>query len=156
MGHAFNNTLQDILIRFKRKQGYEALWLPGTDNAGIATQTVVERNLMTEENKNRHDLGRDKFVERIWEWKDKNGDQIIDQLKKMADKTLDYTGLKCPMPVLKTKKELKNLASGQVLEVIVDDVGAKKDIPALLNKIGDEFVELKVEGSNLIFIIKKA
>jgi len=74
----------------------------------------------------------------------------------MADKTLDYLGMKCPMPVLKTKKELKNLASGQILEVIVDDVGAKKDIPALLRKTGDELVELKEEGSKLIFIIKKA
>ena len=74
----------------------------------------------------------------------------------MADKTLDYLGMKCPMPVLKTKKELKNLASGKVLEVIVDDVGAKKDIPALLRKTGDELVELKEEGSKLIFIIKKA
>ena len=74
----------------------------------------------------------------------------------MAVKTLDYSGLKCPMPVLKTKKELKNLASGEVIEVISDDVGAKKDIPALLNKIGDELVELKEEGTKLIFVIKKA
>ncbi len=74
----------------------------------------------------------------------------------MADKTVDYLGMKCPMPVLKTKKELKSLASGKVLEVIVDDVGAKKDIPALLRKTGDELVELKEEGSKLIFIIKKA
>ena len=74
----------------------------------------------------------------------------------MAVKTLDYSGLKCPMPVLKTKKELKDLAPGQVIEVISDDIGAKKDIPALLNKIGDELVELKEEGSKLIFIIKKA
>ena len=74
----------------------------------------------------------------------------------MADKTLDCLGMKCPMPVLKTKKELKNIASGKVLEVIVDDVGAKKDIPALLRKTGDELVELKEEGSKLIFIIKKA
>ncbi|MCJ7648979.1 MAG: sulfurtransferase TusA family protein [Candidatus Lokiarchaeota archaeon] len=74
----------------------------------------------------------------------------------MAVKTLDYSGLKCPMPVLKTKKELKNLAPGQVIEVISDDIGSKKDIPALLNKIGDELVELKEEGSKLIFIIKKA
>ena len=74
----------------------------------------------------------------------------------MVDKTVDYTGLKCPMPVLKTKKELKAMSSGQVIEVIVDDVGAKKDIPALLNKIGDELVELKEDNGNLIFIIKKA
>jgi valyl-tRNA synthetase len=84
MGHAFNNTIQDILIRFKRKQGFETLWLPGTDHAGIATQTVVERDLKIKENKSRHDLGREKFVERIWEWKQRNGNQIIDQLKKMG------------------------------------------------------------------------
>lgn len=74
----------------------------------------------------------------------------------MADKTFDYTGLKCPMPVLKTKKELKNLAPGHIIEVIADDVGAKKDIPALLNKIGDELVELREDNGNLIFVIKKA
>ena len=74
----------------------------------------------------------------------------------MVDRTFDFTGLKCPIPVLKTKKELKNLTSGQVIEVISDDVGAKKDIPALLNKIGDELIELKEEGKKLIFIIKKA
>ncbi|MHA1916587.1 MAG: sulfurtransferase TusA family protein [Promethearchaeota archaeon] len=73
----------------------------------------------------------------------------------MADKTFDYTGLKCPMPVLKAKKELKNLTSGQVIEVISDDVGAKKDIPAMLNSTGNELVELKEENGNLIFIIKK-
>jgi len=74
----------------------------------------------------------------------------------MAVKTLDYTGLKCPMPVLKTKKELRNLTSGEVIEVIADDVGAKKDIPALLNKSGDELVELREDNGNLVFVIKKA
>ena len=74
----------------------------------------------------------------------------------MVDKTFDFTGLKCPMPVLKAKKELKNLASGQIIEIISDDVGAKKDIPALLNKTGDELIELKEEDKNLIFTIKKA
>ncbi|MFX1479502.1 MAG: sulfurtransferase TusA family protein [Promethearchaeota archaeon] len=74
----------------------------------------------------------------------------------MADKTLDYRGLRCPMPVLKTKKELKNVDSGQIIEVIVDDVGAKKDIPAMLKKTGNELVELKEDNGNLVFIIKKA
>ena len=74
----------------------------------------------------------------------------------MAEKTLDYTGLRCPMPVLKTKKELKTLNSGDVIEVIVDDIGAKKDIPAMLNKTGNELVELKEDNGNLIFIIKKS
>ncbi len=74
----------------------------------------------------------------------------------MAVKTLDYIGLKCPLPVLKTKKELKGLDKGQIIEVMVDDVGAKKDIPALLNKIGDELIELREDNGNLIFVIKKA
>lgn len=73
----------------------------------------------------------------------------------MVDKTFDYVGLKCPMPVLKTKKELKNLSSGQVIEVIVDDVGAKKDIPAMLNKTGNELVELREDDGYLVFVIKK-
>lgn len=77
-------------------------------------------------------------------------------LKKMADKTFDYKGLKCPMPVLKTKKELKNLTAGQIIEVIVDDVGAKKDIPAMLNSTGNELVELKEDNGNLIFTIRKS
>jgi len=74
----------------------------------------------------------------------------------MAVKTLDYTGLRCPMPVLKTKKELKTINSGEVIEVIADDIGAKKDIPAMLNKTGNELVELREDNGNLIFVIKKA
>ena len=82
-GHAFNNTIQDIFIRWRRKQGYEALWQPGTDHAGIATQNVVEKNL-AEQKISRHDLGREKFVERVWEWKNKYGSTIIHQLKKLG------------------------------------------------------------------------
>ncbi|MFX1572661.1 MAG: sulfurtransferase TusA family protein [Promethearchaeota archaeon] len=74
----------------------------------------------------------------------------------MAVQTFDYTGLKCPMPVLKTKKELRNLESGKVIEVIADDVGAKKDIPALLNKSGDELVDIREDNGNITFVIKKA
>ena len=77
MGHAFNNTIQDILIRYKRKTGYEALWIPGTDHAGIATQAVVERDIREKEGKSRHDLGREKFVERVWQWKEKHSDIIM-------------------------------------------------------------------------------
>ncbi|KAA3616193.1 MAG: valine--tRNA ligase [Calditrichaeota bacterium] len=84
MGHAYNNTLQDILIRFKKMLGFETMWMPGTDHAGIATQTVVERDLKQNENKTRHDFGREKFVERVWEWKEKHGAIIIDQLKKLG------------------------------------------------------------------------
>lgn len=83
IGHALNNTLQDILIRFKRMQGYNALWVPGTDHAGIATQNVVERQLM-DEGLDRHTLGREKFVERVWTWKEQSGGAIIGQLKKLG------------------------------------------------------------------------
>ena len=84
MGHALDCTLQDILTRFKRMQGYEALWLPGTDHAGIATQIKVEEELRTKEGLTRHDLGREKFLERVWAWKEKYGDRIVQQQKKMG------------------------------------------------------------------------
>jgi valyl-tRNA synthetase len=83
MGHALNNTLQDILCRWKRMQGYNVLWMPGTDHAGIATQNVVERQLAAE-GKDRHDLGREEFIERVWQWKAESGGQIIGQLKRLA------------------------------------------------------------------------
>ena len=83
LGHALDNTLQDILSRTKRMQGYSVLWMPGTDHAGIATQNVVERTLK-EEGKTRDDLGRDLFVKRVWEWKEEYGSRIINQLKKLG------------------------------------------------------------------------
>lgn len=83
MGHALNNTLQDILIRFKRMQGCDALWMPGTDHAGIATQNVVER-MLAAEGKDRHELGREAFIERVWQWKEESGGTIIKQLKRLG------------------------------------------------------------------------
>jgi valyl-tRNA synthetase len=83
MGHALNNTLQDILIRFKRMDGFDALWMPGTDHAGIATQNVVERQLAAE-GKDRHTLGREAFIKRVWEWKAASGGHIITQLKRLG------------------------------------------------------------------------
>ena len=83
MGHALNNTLQDILIRFARMQGRDALWQPGTDHAGIATQMVVERQLEAE-GKTRHDLGREAFIRRVWEWKAESGGTITDQLRRLG------------------------------------------------------------------------
>ena len=84
LGHALNNTLQDVVIRFKRMQGYNTLWMPGTDHAGIATQAVVERRLKEEENKTRHDLGREALVARIWAWKEQYEKRILGQLKQMG------------------------------------------------------------------------
>jgi len=75
MGHALNNSIQDLLIRYKRMNGFETLWVPGTDHAGIATQNVVERELK-KEGKKKEDLGRDKFVEKVWEWKKEYGGSL--------------------------------------------------------------------------------
>ena len=83
MGHALNNSLQDVLVRFYRMNGYETLWQPGTDHAGIATQAVVEKNL-AKEGINKNDIGRDKFIEKVWEWKTESGGLILDQLKKLG------------------------------------------------------------------------
>jgi valyl-tRNA synthetase len=84
MGHALNNTLQDVLIRWRRMQGFNALWMPGTDHAGIATQAVVERLVFAQEKKTRRDLGREELVRRIWEWKDQYEARIITQLREMG------------------------------------------------------------------------
>ncbi len=84
MGHALDETLQDILVRTKRMQGYSTLWIPGTDHAGIATQIKVEENLRVNEGLTRYDLGRERFLERVWDWKNQYGSRIIDQLKKLG------------------------------------------------------------------------
>ena len=81
MGHALNNTLQDILIRWKRMSGFAALWQPGTDHAGIATQNVVERQILEKEGKRRQEIGREELIKRIWNWKERYGNQILEQLK---------------------------------------------------------------------------
>ncbi|MBR2499467.1 MAG: valine--tRNA ligase [Clostridia bacterium] len=90
MGHALDETLQDILIRYKRMAGFSALWVPGTDHAGIATQIKVEEMLRKEENLTRYDLGREKFIERVWDWKKLYGSRIINQLKKLGS-SCDWT-----------------------------------------------------------------
>src|SRR6478609_2551580 len=82
IGHALVNTLQDIVVRWKRMSGFNTLWLPGTDHAGIATQMVVDRELLANEGIDRHTLGREKFVKRVWRWKESYGQQILDQLKR--------------------------------------------------------------------------
>lgn len=84
MGHALNGTLQDLITRWRRMQGFEALWMPGTDHAGIATQAVVERRMLEEEKLTRHDIGRDALVQRIWKWKDEYEARILNQLKQLG------------------------------------------------------------------------
>src|ERR1700716_9202 len=84
LGHVLNNTIQDILARRARMLGHEVLWLPGTDHAGVATQTAVEKHLRKTEKKTRHDLGREEFLRRVLEWQEKHGGIIIDQLKRLG------------------------------------------------------------------------
>jgi valyl-tRNA synthetase len=108
MGHALNNTIQDILIRYKRMQGYEALWLPGTDHAGIATQNVVEKALAKEGQK-RQDLGREEFLKRVWKWRREYGDTIIRQLKKLG----------CSCDWSRTRFTMDEGLSNAVLEVFI-------------------------------------
>jgi valyl-tRNA synthetase len=84
LGHALNNTLQDILVRWRRMQGRKTLWLPGMDHAGIATQAVVERRMFEEEKKTRHDVGREELVRRIWAWRERSGDLILEQLRRIG------------------------------------------------------------------------
>ena len=96
MGHALDETLQDILIRFKRMQGYATLWVPGTDHAGIATQIKVEEYLRKEEGKTRYDLGREEFTRRVWDWKEKYGSRIIEQLKSIGS-SCDWSRLRFTM-----------------------------------------------------------
>lgn len=95
LGHAFDETLQDVLIRVKRMQGYSALWVPGTDHAGIATQIKVEESLR-EQGISRHDLGREKFLEKVWEWKEKYGGRIVEQLKTLGS-SCDWDRLRFTM-----------------------------------------------------------
>ena len=83
MGHALNNSIQDLLVRYHRMNNYETLWQPGTDHAGIATQALVEKKL-TSEKIDKNEIGRDKFIEKVWEWKEQYGDIIINQLKKLG------------------------------------------------------------------------
>ncbi len=90
MGHALDETLQDTLVRYKRMQGFCTLWVPGTDHAGIATQIKVEENLRKNEGLTRYDLGREKFLDRVWDWKNQYGNRIINQLKKLGS-SCDFT-----------------------------------------------------------------
>ena len=84
MGHALGTTIEDIFTRWRRMAAYNAMWLPGSDHAGIATQMVAERELREKEKKSRHDIGREAFVERVWDWRRRTGDRIFEQLKRMG------------------------------------------------------------------------
>ena len=92
MGHAFGNTIQDVLIRYHKMNGKNVLWQGGTDHAGIATQVLVERDISKNEKKRKEDLGREEFLKRVWAWKEKHGNEIINQMKKLGC-AMDYDRL---------------------------------------------------------------
>ena len=102
MGHALNNSLQDLLIRYHRMNGYETLWQPGTDHAGIATQAVVEKKLL-EKGIKKDQLGRENFIKEVWKWKKESGDQILNQLKKQD---VLVTGQEIDLPWIKIYQRL--------------------------------------------------
>ena len=96
IGHALNQTLQDAVIRFKRMQGYEALWLPGTDHASIATEVKIVEKIKAEEGKTKQDLGREAFLERAWDWKNQYGNRIVEQIKRLGS-SCDWSKLSFTM-----------------------------------------------------------
>ena len=115
MGHALNNTLQDVLCRFERMRGHDVLWQPGTDHAGIATQMVVERQLM-ERQEHRRTMGREKFVERVWEWKAESGGIIVNQLKRLGpscDFNLSGTPHREPKSIWQERRRKPNWNSSE-------------------------------------------
>lgn len=114
MGHALVSTLQDIMIRWKRMCGFEVLWVPGTDHAGIATQTVVERKLIAKTGKRRKEFAREEFLEHVWKWKEESGSQIIEQLKRI--------GCSCDWSRLAfTMDETRNRAVRTMFKKMFDD-----------------------------------
>ncbi len=119
MGHALNNTLQDVLIRWRRMQGYNAVWMPGTDHAGIATQAVVERLIYAQEKKTRRDLGREELVKRIWAWKDKYESRILGQLRQL--------GASCDWA--RTRFTLDPVCARAVRRDVLQDVQGRPDLP---------------------------
>ncbi len=150
-GHGFNNTLQDVLIRFERMRGRAAMWLPGTDHAGIATQNVVERALKNEEHTTRHDLGREKFVERVWEHVNTTGNTILEQLKAIG----------CSCDWSRTRFTFDDEYSHAVRKVFVDlhDTGlvyrGERVIhwcPRCLTSLSDEEAEFEDKGGFLYHI----
>lgn len=140
LGHALNNTLQDILIRLKRMQGFNTLWMPGTDHAGIATQAVVEKRLNEEEGKSRHDLGREQLVERIWDWKVQYEVRILGQLKQMG----------CSLDWERTRFTLDDVCARAVRETFYDLFNQKKIYRGKRLVNWDTFLQTAVSDDEVI------
>ena len=151
LGHVLNDTIQDVLARRARMQGFEVLWLPGMDHAGIGTQTAVEKYLRRTENKTRHDLGREEFLRRVLQWQDKHGGIIIEQLKRLG----------CSCDWSRQRYTLDNAYAAAVQKVFVDlyDKGliyrGRRMInwdPAAQTAVSDEEVISKPQKGHLYFV----
>jgi valyl-tRNA synthetase len=147
MGHALNNTLQDVLVRFERMRGRDVLWQPGTDHAGIATQMVVERQLMERQEPNRRALGREKFIERIWQWKEESGNTIVGQLKRLGA-SCDWSRLRFTMDEGLSKAVRKVFVELYRAGLIYKDKRLVNWDPELLTAISDlEVEQIETKGS---------
>jgi valyl-tRNA synthetase len=158
MGHALNNSLQDVLVRFNRMKGLETLWQPGTDHAGIATQAIVEKNLI-KDGLNKNNLGREKFIQRVWQWKEESGGIILDQLKKLGcscdwsrtrftmDKDLSKAVTKVFVDLYKKKliyKDKKLVNWDTQLQTAISDLEVvQRDVQSQLY-----YIEYKIENSD--------
>ena len=146
MGHALNNTLQDILCRFERMRGRDVLWQPGTDHAGIATQMVVERQLMERQQPGRRDMGREKFLERVWEWKAESGGTIVNQLKRLGA-SCDWSRERFTMDEGLSRAVLKVFVELHRAGLIYKDKRLVNWDPKLLTAISDlEVIQVETKG----------
>src|SRR5215204_3921031 len=147
MGHALNNTLQDILCRFERMRGRDVLWQPGTDHAGIATQMVVERQLMERQQPDRRTMGREKFLERVWEWKAESGGTIVNQLKRLGA-SCDWSRERFTMDEGLSKAVLKVFVELYRQGLIYKDKRLVNWDPKLLTAVSDlEVQQVEIKGS---------
>ena len=148
MGHALNNTLQDILCRFERMRGRDVLWQPGTDHAGIATQMVVERQLAEQGNESRREMGREKFLERVWQWKEESGSTITQQLRRLGA-SCDWSRERFTMDEGLSKAVLKVFVTLYEQGLIYKDKRLVNWDPGLLTAISDLEVEQRETNSHL-------
>src|SRR3984893_15129374 len=147
MGHALNNPLQDVLCGFERMRGRDVLWQPGTDHAGIATQMVVERQLMERQQPGRRDLGRVKFLERVWQWKAESGGVIVNQLKRLGA-SWDWSRERFTMDEGLSRAVVKVFVELHREGLIYKDKRLVNWDPALLTAISDlEVQQVEVKGS---------
>ncbi len=146
MGHALNNTLQDILCRFERMRGKDVLWQPGTDHAGIATQMVVERQLMERQEKSRREMGREAFLKRVWEWKAESGGTIVNQLKRLGA-SCDWSRERFTMDEGLSRAVLKVFVELHRAGLIYKDKRLVNWDPKLLTAISDlEVIQVETKG----------